>query len=125
MVGKQAFLRTAEAVIAIAISLVFLTLLIPGFNPAQANQKNENVLEGLARDVNFRQCILQENRTCLNQSIYPSLSEYHYEINISTNVNDKPASLPAKKIFSESIMVAGNSTLYNPRILRIYYWDRT
>ncbi len=126
MVRKKAFLKTVEAVIAIFISLLFLTIVIPHRNPADSSRSESiKLLDTLKENENFRNCILTGNRTCINATIRANLeNRFDFTFNISSDPDTK-ISLPARQIvFAEGIMVAGNSTDYNPRILRVYYWIR-
>lgn len=122
--GKSAFMRTAEATIAIAMTFVFLTLFIPQYNTAKAGLSNKGALDEVYRDFDFRNCVLSGNISCINASLATSLAGFDYAINISGSVNDRASGLPDKKVFSESAFIAGNSTIYEPRILRIYYWEK-
>ena len=124
MVSKKAFLRTLEAILAISISFIFLSIILPTANPATASLKNENILEGLAQDQAFRACVIAENRTCINQTLDGYLQIYSYTVNISKTPNGRANNLPARQVFSESLLIAGNSTLYDPKVIRIYYWDK-
>ena len=122
--SKNAFMKTLEVAIAIVMTFVFLTVFIPQYNTAQSRLQNEDVLSVLAKSPDFRACVISENISCINSSLSIALEKYDYAINISKSANDRVSGLPDKRIFSESIFIAGNSTLYEPRILRIYYWGK-
>ena len=122
--SKKAFMKTLEVAIAVVMTFVFLTVFIPQYNTAQSRLQNEAVLSVLAKNAEFRACVISENISCINSSLSMALEKYDYAINISKSPNDPATSLPQKRIFSESILIAGNSTLYEPKILRIYYWAK-
>jgi len=49
---------------------------------------------------------------------------YDFTYDITENQNEVHANLPAKKINTESIYIAGDINLYNPKIIRLYYWRK-
>ena len=106
------------------VTFTFLIVLIPQYNVAKANFKNENILPEIAKEPGFRACLIAENMTCINRSLAGRLGKYDYAINISKSPNSRSENLPEKRVFSESMMISGNSTLYEPRILRVYYWGK-
>ncbi len=124
MRSKKAFMRTMEAILAMGLTLIFVGLFIPQYNIAQANFKNENVLVGTLKDPEFRACVINENITCVNTTVSAMLEGYNVAVNISKKSQTPAQNLPEKRVYVESEMVAGNSTLYEPRILRIYYWPK-
>ncbi|MBI3034399.1 hypothetical protein HYY72_04515 [Candidatus Woesearchaeota archaeon] len=124
MVGKKGFLRTVEVVIAIAMTFIFLIVFIPEYASTKPALKNENALETLYKNPDFRACITSENSTCINQSLSKRLENYDYAFNISKSPDERSTNLPQKRIFSESAFISGNNSAYEPRIMRIYYWGR-
>ncbi len=124
MKRKKAFMRTLEAILAMGLTLIFVGLFIPQYNAAKTTFKNENVLAGTLKDPDFKTCVLNENISCVNRTISDRLGSYNVAINISKSSQSAEQELPQSRVFSESEIVAGNSTLYEPRILRIYYWPK-
>ncbi|MBI4438655.1 hypothetical protein HY640_01860 [Candidatus Woesearchaeota archaeon] len=122
--GKKAFLRTLEAAIAIIVALTIILAFIPQFNTARERIRSQNALEPLTKDEQFRTCVLTENITCINTTLSTPLQNFHYTINISKNPHTEISGLPTKQILSESAYIAGNTTTYSPRIIRIFYWAR-
>ncbi|MBI2574707.1 hypothetical protein HYV82_02370 [Candidatus Woesearchaeota archaeon] len=122
--SRKAFMKTLEVAIAVVMTFVFLTVFIPQYNTAQSRLQNEDVLSVLAKNAEFRACVISENISCINSSLSGALEKYDYAINISKSANDRVSGLPDKRVFSESVLIAGNSTLYEPRIVRIYYWGK-
>ncbi len=124
MVGKKAFVRTVEAAIAITITFIFVSLVLPYSYNIQNDPKGQAVLPELAKDPSFRQCVISENMSCINTTLSQRLGKYHFSVNLSKTAYGQSASLPQKRVFSESAFIAGNSSLYEPRIIRIYYWGK-
>ncbi|MBI3051651.1 hypothetical protein HYY74_04280 [Candidatus Woesearchaeota archaeon] len=120
---KQGFLRTMEAAAAIVITFFFLIIFIPHQIPGETALKNDDVLTTLSKDPAFRECVTQENSTCVNDTLRPYMQQYSYTFNVSRTGNAQPR-LPEKQVISESAYIAGNDSLYSPRIIRIYYWPR-
>lgn len=117
-------MKTLEVAIAVVMTFVFLTVFIPQYSAAQSRLQNEDVLPSLAKNADFRACVISGNISCINSSLSRALEKYDYAINISKGVNDRASGLPDKRVFSESMLIAGNSTLYEPRVVRIYYWGK-
>ena len=113
-----------EALMAMGMTLVFMTIFFLQHNTADARFVNEDILTTLSKDTDFRACVYSENSTCINYTLTKNLPEYDFAFNISKRTGDQPNGLPQEKIFSESILVASNSSTYRPRILRIYYWQK-
>ncbi len=124
MVNRKGFVRTLEAVIAIALTFTLLTVAIPSYTANKKEFRNEDVLQRLSRDHLFRGCVLNENVTCINQTLAKDLELYNVRINISKSVSHREAGLPKVRTFTESLFISGNGTSYEPRILRIYYWEK-
>ncbi|MBI2133975.1 hypothetical protein HYU11_04805 [Candidatus Woesearchaeota archaeon] len=120
--GRNAFMRTLEAIIAMAITMVFVGMFIAQNNAAKSVFENENILPELMKEHDFKQCILLENSTCINATLSRALRGYGFTMNISRSTDSRAQGLPEKRVFSESSMISGNSTLYDPRIIRVYYW---
>ena len=124
MVNKKAYMRTLEAVIAIALTFIFLVIFIPEYTLTKSSEKNTNVLPSLYKNSGFRECVILKNTSCVNQSLSKPLAGYTYTFNISSNPSDQAPILPPKRVFSESAFIAGNSSTYKPAIIRLYYWGQ-
>ena len=67
---KKGVFRTIEAFIAIFITFIFLTVFIPQQREQAIPQTPPNVLATLRGNDDFRNCVIQQNFTCINQTIY-------------------------------------------------------
>ena len=122
MVNKKAYMRTLEVFMAVLITFIFVIYVVPTYYRERAPETGINILNSL--EDNLRDCA---NTSCVENAINSFDSDfgkkYNYIINISSDVNTVVSGLPAaKKIFSDSVFIAGNSTSYDPRIIRLYYW---
>lgn len=133
-VSKKSFLRTLEAIIAIGIMLAFIAAMSPRTSYSEKKQIQES-LRILEHDDAFRNCALSgsgsnggaaSNVECAYDYINDFIpNNYNYNITISSDENELFAELPPdKQIYSDSVMIAGNSTYYNATIIRVYYWQR-
>lgn len=146
MVNKKAFLRTMEVVFAIVIVVGFLLIMIPSMQNRQVqNLADRGFLEQFRYDLEFQQCVLEPTADCFNETIGDSMKGFDHVIIVTDNVYELVESasqdsfiygnvdgeyvdvnssieFPKKRVFSESFMVAGNETLYDPVTVRIFYW---
>ena len=57
----------------------------------------------------------------------PARFKYSYEFSI-LNISDigkAPENLPSgKTVYAETLFIAGNNSQYEPKVLKLYYWDR-
>ncbi|HIG97945.1 TPA: hypothetical protein HA231_00780 [Candidatus Woesearchaeota archaeon] len=125
MVGKQAVFRTLEALVAIFITFLFLLVFIPQQREQSFQQPPANVLAGLRNNDEFRNCILQKNSTCINQSIERQLEDkYDFKFNISGNPREPPPQLPQKRVYTNAFLIAGNTTNVTNTAVRLYFWEK-
>ncbi len=124
--SKKGFIRTLEAVIAIFITFFFISFVLPTRPAVPTLSENLNILDTLKEDETLRDCVIIGNATCINNTIRINLeNRFEFVFNISSDptvrvrINDAPS-----QVYAESILISGNSTSYNPRILRLYYWAR-
>lgn len=123
--GKQAYLRTLEAVIAIFITFLFLLYIAPERSVSAAMEENLYVMPVLAKNLAFRNCVLIQNVSCINSTIDDNLpNQYNFLFNLSSDSTVAVRGLPAKRVFADAAYIVGNSTLYKPLIVRLYYWSR-
>lgn len=122
--GKKAYLRTLEAIIAVFITFFFLIYIMPTRTVSTSNEENLYILDELAKNLAFKNCVLTQDVSCINLTIDESLpNQYNFMFNLSSDPN-VAISLPAKRIFADSAFISGNSTQYKPVIIRLYYWSR-
>jgi hypothetical protein len=123
--GKQAYLRTLEAIIAVFITFLFLIYISPERSISAAREENLYIMPVLAKNLAFRNCVLSQNVSCINSTIDDNLpNQYNYLFNLSSDPNLAVSGLPTKRVFADSAFVTGNSTQHKPLIVRLYYWSR-
>ncbi len=123
MLNKKAYLRTLEAFMAVFITFVFVIYILPAYVTDDKLTESINLLTPLADEL--RDC---NNVSCVESSIAnfdpDFVKKYDYIINISSDPNVIVEGLPKKNIYTDSVYIVGNITNYEPRIIRIYYWER-
>ena len=122
---KQGVFRTIEALIAIFITFAFLIIFLPQQREQAAFQTPPNVLATLRSNDDFRNCVIQQNFTCINQTVDRNLEDkYEFKVNISENPNAAIPGLPTKRVYANSMFVAGNTTNSTSMIVRLYFWAK-
>lgn len=123
--GKQGFLRTAESLLAIAITLLFLSFVLPSITTTPNTDREQDVLHALRTDDDFRSCVLQKDVACINATIDERLdNRFSFMFNISEDPNTEITDLPDKDIVVNSLFVAGNMSTDTSLVLRLFYWPR-
>ena len=126
MANKKAIFKTLEAFIAAFITLVFLIVFIPQIREKSETQTQQNVLATLRDNDEFRNCVIQKNETCINQTIDNALLDtYYFKFNLSEDPNAVVSGLPEKRVYANSMFMAGNTTNYTQTVVRLYYWTKT
>ena len=124
---KKAYLRTAEAVIAIMITFTMLTLFIHSESVAESRRVPDMVLDTLKDNQDFRTCVESRNTACINQTLADQIPDsYDFTFNYTDDPNS-PVSvgLPSKRIFANSVMLTGNATNSTITIFRLFYWTKS
>ncbi|MBI2580361.1 hypothetical protein HYV85_00985 [Candidatus Woesearchaeota archaeon] len=122
---KQGIFRTIEAFIAVFITFIFLTVFIPQQREQTAFQTPPNVLATLRGNDDFRNCVIQQNFTCINQTVDRNLEDkYEFKVNLSVNPNAAIRGLPTTRVYANSMFVAGNTTNSTSLIVRLYFWAK-
>ena len=122
---KKGVFRTLEALIAIFITFLFLIVFIPMQRERAQPTAPPNVLADLRDNDDFRNCVIQKNETCINQSIDRNLEDsYDFKFNLSDNPNAGAPALPQKQVYANSIFIAGNATNSTRTIVRLYFWAK-
>ncbi|MFC1697755.1 hypothetical protein ACFL1H_05455 [Nanoarchaeota archaeon] len=118
---KKGWIRTVEVTIAIVIVLAFMISIVP--TPQQRSLTNFNLLQSLENNDIFRNCLIEENNTCIYNIIDERLIDsYNFNFTITNSTDITLPNLPDKDITSESLVISGNETYYNPLIIRLWYW---
>lgn len=123
---KRAGYRTLEAVIAITTIFGFLILFLQQQRSLTAEDVPAEVLAPLLYDEQFRNCAIQKNSSCINTTINDNLEDkYDFLFNLSTNPNAVVSGLPQqKRVFANSLYVAGNLTNSSATIVRLFFWTK-
>lgn len=123
--NKQGIFRTLEALIAVFITFLFLMVFIPMQRERAQPTAPPNVLASLRDNDEFRNCVIQKNETCINQSIGRNLEDsYDFKFNLSDNPNVGAPALPQKQVYANSMFLAGNTTNSTTFIVRLYFWAK-
>jgi len=105
----------------VALFLFFLHLKPELF---AAGDMDVNLIETLKYDNEFRACIARNDNTCIKERADFLLQDRPIVLRMSRDFKDlRPSDLPSHFI-EEEFFVAGNSTIYNPVLVKAYYWDR-
>lgn len=122
---KKGVFRTLEALIAIFITFTFLAFYLPQQREEARPEAPQGILSGLRGNDEFRSCVIQKNSTCINQTLGKNLEDrYDFSFNISEDPNAAPQGLPQKRVYANSIFLAGNTTNSTSLVVRLYFWDR-
>ena len=122
--NKKAYLHTLEAAIAAVLTFAVIFVLMPRIYPVQEVPKQE-VLASLQYNENFRECAIERNFSCVNQTIFENLPQMYkqkYVVNLTNDANYIPALPNDKEVKTESIYIAGSMTDYDPIIVKLFYW---
>jgi len=128
LINRKGFMHTLEAAVAIIISFLFLLFVMNSRQESEFSSKNLDLISVLKENLQFRDCVISENYSCLNSSIrtyYPDFVKlYDYRINISRDPNIVPLDLPQKDVQLETLFIVGNISFLDPKTVRVYYWIR-
>ena len=123
---KKAYVRTVEAMIAIVITFVFIAIIFPRIQLTGTRGENVHLLTTLEKREDFRNCVIKNNGTCVNSTIAAGLPlQFDYKFNISADPNVGAPVLPAKRVFADSVYVAGNASNRTDTIVRLYYFAKS
>ncbi len=123
MVNKKAYLRTIEVVIAVLATFMFVVYVMPTYVTGETPAESVDLLISIAD--NIRDC---QNISCVDSAVSSFdpvfVKRYDYIINISSDPNAIVSGLPRKDIYIDSVYIAGNISNYDPKIIKLYYWER-
>jgi hypothetical protein len=123
---KQGYVKTAEAVIAIFLSLSILAIFIHPDSTTETRRLPENALAVLRDNVDFRNCVQDNNTACINSTIRDELpNNYDFTFIVAQDAEAAAYNLPEKRIFADSVLLAGNATNSTIRIVRMFYWSKS
>jgi hypothetical protein len=123
---KKAYLRTIEVAIAVILTFIVAYFIFPrAATPQEENRLS--VLPVLEQNPEFRDCVVTINYSCTEAFLrdYVPLN-YDFVYDITEDPETGHANLPQKNIYPESVYIAGSSqiNLYNPKIVKLYYWRK-
>ena len=122
---KSGVFRIMEALIAIFITFGFLMVFIPQQREQAQQQAPANVLATLRDNADFRTCVVLQNLTCINESLDRTvLDTYHYVFNLSDDPTAFIEGLPDKRVYSNALYIAGNTTNATQWVVRLYFWTK-
>jgi hypothetical protein len=126
MVNKKAYMKTAESVIAVAITFTLLMSFMSHKSSTQTGELPESFLDTLKDDADFRSCVQSLQSACINQSLDSIIPDsYAFSFNLTEDPNTIVTSaFPDKRVYANSILLAGNTTDSTIRIVRVFYWAK-
>ena len=126
MVGKKAYMRTLEVILAMVLTFAFVLYIMPAPDNT-ASDASDGILIGLIESGSFREsagnmtgCAYKSDNTTLTRILDGTLPEH---VNYAICPKGSLPSLPRKKVKAESVYLTGNITAYDARIVRLYYWE--
>ncbi|MBI5398304.1 hypothetical protein HZB03_02465 [Candidatus Woesearchaeota archaeon] len=118
-IRKKAYVATLEAFFAFFLTFSFIIFVVHEIATSKALNTPRNILPTLENDETFRQCILTDNTTCLQNIIDPYVPPI---FDIKVTVNEIAPFQAPDDVFTESILVASNRTA-SYKIVKLYYWE--
>lgn len=119
--SKKAFMKTVEVFIAAMITFTFVIVFIPR-DVSVVDDQSSFRLRNLEVDDNFRNCIFASDYTCINSTLDLILGgRFLYDYEIYSNQGEAK-SIPGNNVHIYTWLYAGNYTIYDPTIFKLYYW---
>ena len=125
-INKKAAIRTIEVMIAVTLTLIFITY----FLPTEEILKNRNTelphLKTIYQDPIFRLCIAENNDSCIREYIeLQILRSYGYNYTLEPTFGKIPE-LPERNRQAITFLFSSdeNSNQYKPVYFTLYYWKR-
>lgn len=126
MVDKKAYLKTLEVVFAIILTMSVLVFVFSSSKvPSDDVFSDLDVLENLEFNDEFRSCVVDDNESCITDMVNRSLPVFYREsfvVAFTNDINYFPDDLPDKRIYADSIFIAGAAYNYSPIIVKLFYW---
>jgi competence protein ComGC len=123
--NKKAYVKTIEMFIAIVMTFIFLVILIPRASQQDKQDVGTGILARLEQRDAFRSCVLLRDNSCLYDLVNNSLPRrYQFDITVSEDPSYKPVLNATENIYTDSVFIAGNDTMYNGTTVRLFYWVR-
>ena len=124
--NKKAYLRTLEVVFAVLLTMSVLIYVFSRGNVGSDDVfSNIHVLENLEFNEDFRSCVNSDNITCVSTMVNSSLPLAYrnsFVVSITDDMNFIPENMPDKRVYADSVFIAGSVENYSPRIVKLFYW---
>jgi hypothetical protein len=125
IMDKSAYFKTLEAFIALFIMLTFLVVFIPSQRTLSDITEPLGFLSHLRQDESFRHCGTARNTTCINQTLDRQIGDnFDFIFSVSDDPGTFVSNLPTKRVFSESVYMAGNISNTSTTIIRVFYYSK-
>ncbi len=130
--NKKAWLRIFEASIAILLLLGVIMIVLNKSNTQNTNSEiptlERNILVSISQDQNLRNQVLAGNKVSLEgyvSNLKPRGLDY--SVNICSVEDICPLQVSSeiiinRDIYADSIIIASNSTTYEEKQLKIFFW---
>ena len=121
----KAFMKTLEVMLVVIFTVMFLIILSPPQSRSSVPEL-EPVLLHLQKDQGFREFAIQ-NTECFISGLGAEQHIRKYLHNRYDYVFCSGASetnLPDRRIFLDTLVIAGNITYIEPKVLKLYFWIR-
>lgn len=126
MVGKKAYLKTLEVILALVFTFAFILYILPSHD-ASVDEEAKKILIHLMDDDGFRE---QANNltSCINRGDNQTINTYfdstlYSYIEYYLCPQGMTPSLPRKKVNVESLYLTGNMTDSTQKIVKLYYFS--
>ena len=128
--NKKAYLKTVEVLLAMLISGAFIIYVIPATLTREIEQPPLEILSSLENNDEFRQLMLFNQTECIDSELLmvkflPAKFKYSYAFSPCTLADyaKVPANLPKdRRVYVDSVFLAGNTTEYKTVIVKLFYW---
>jgi|SaaInlStandDraft_5_1057022.scaffolds.fasta_scaffold190562_2 hypothetical protein len=125
--NKKGFMKSIEILLTVVFTVLFLLVIIPSQESLKV-QENPYYLINIENDIDFRNFIANNNDECYNKSqvntATQKISKYlpdYYNFNLCIDII--PNNLPPVKVDIDSIVIVGNYTNPNFKIVKLFYWQ--
>jgi hypothetical protein len=127
---KKAYLKTVEVLLAMLIGGAFIIYVIPATLTRATEQPPIDILSSLENNDDFRQLMLFSQTECVDAELLmlkflPAKFKYSYAFSPVelADYAKVPSNLPKdRRVYADSIFLAGNTTKYKPVIVKLFYW---
>ena len=129
MKNKRAWIRIAEASIAVLIVMSAVLILISNKKPTDISEdvyeKQSKILDIIASNQTLREQVLQGDNSQINQEI---LKLIPFNWGFSTNICNldrvcpNPQNINNRQVYTTERIISSTPTNYNPKKLKFFVW---